>query len=72
MAGSSAGKPAGMGPKYVEVTIDKDTGATEIEAHGFNGQGCRTATAALEKVLGTPKGRKSKDKKKQKVHLGKG
>lgn len=37
--------------KYVTVDIAKD-GSVKIEAHGFDGCGCTTATEQLELVLG--------------------
>ncbi len=37
--------------KTITVKIDK-AGRPKIEAHGFNGQGCREATAPIEKAYG--------------------
>jgi hypothetical protein len=51
--------PLGVGAKYVQIVIDEN-GATTIEAHGFNGVGCREATAGIEGTLGTVKDRKQK------------
>lgn len=39
-------------PKTITLTIDTN-GTPVIEAHGFKGQGCTAATAALEKLLGS-------------------
>ncbi len=44
-------KPATIGNRYVEVTIAPN-GETKIEAHGFTGGACKTATKPLEDALG--------------------
>lgn len=48
--------------KKVTVTISP-LGLPTIEAHGFNGQGCATATAGLEKALSEGKGGYSREYK---------
>lgn len=47
--------PPGMGGRYIEVIIDEE-GDAIVEAHGFQGQGCRAATRELEAKLGKMKG----------------
>ena len=42
-----------MGKQFV-FTIDKDTGGVTIEAKGYKGPACKTATAPYEKLFGTP------------------
>ena len=51
--------PQGIGPKYLEITVD-ESGKTVVEAHGFDGQGCRAATASIEAGLGGVSSRKPK------------
>lgn len=41
--------------EQVVITIG-DGGATKVEAKGFKGQGCKAATEALEKAIGTTTG----------------
>ena len=52
--------PVGIGNKYIEIIVD-ETGQTAIEAHGFNGVGCREATSQIEIGLGAVKNRKPKN-----------
>jgi len=53
-------KPQEVGDKYIEIVVDEN-GKTTIEAHGFNGIGCREATAQIEARLGGVSFRKKKD-----------
>jgi hypothetical protein len=45
--------------KEIHIDIDPDGNVT-VEAHGYTGTSCRTATAALEKALGQVTGRNTK------------
>lgn len=45
--------------KQIKIKIDL-SGATEIDAVGFKGRGCKDATKAIEKALGMISGSKSK------------
>jgi hypothetical protein len=45
--------------QQVIVNIDAD-GNVKIEAVGFKGNACEKATAAIEKAMGSPKGRAKK------------
>lgn len=45
--------------KQIIITIDPQ-GNTTVEADGFKGSGCETATAAIERELGSLKARKRK------------
>lgn len=56
--------------KFIEITIDAD-GEVEIEAHGYTGQTCRTATADIEAKLGGVKRRKQKREALIQQKLGK-
>ncbi len=42
--------------KQIQITIDAD-GDVEIKAEGFSGKTCKTATAFIEKALGSIAGR---------------
>ena len=44
-------KPAHIGGKYIVAEIAKN-GETKIEAHGFTGGACQSATKPLEDALG--------------------
>jgi len=67
--------PVGFGGRYVEVTIETLEGEempkVEIEAHGFQGQGCQLATKGVEVALGKVKKRHVKrgggERQKQRV-----
>lgn len=54
-----AKKPVELGSKYLEIVIDEN-GQTSVEAHGFNGVGCREATKGIEIALGGVRDRKDK------------
>jgi hypothetical protein len=41
-------------PKQIIFDIDPATGGVTIEAKGFKGPECKTATAPYEKLFGTP------------------
>ena len=51
--------PLSVGKKYIEIEISED-GSIKIEAHGFNGVGCREATKQIEINLGSVTARKDK------------
>jgi hypothetical protein len=36
---------------YLEFTVEKD-GATSVQAHGFKGSACKTASRVYERALG--------------------
>jgi hypothetical protein len=40
--------------REIVFTIDKDTGGVTIEAKGYKGPECKTATAPYEKLFGAP------------------
>lgn len=46
--------------KKVVVRIDLDTAECVVEAVGYNGKGCRDATAGLERLLGNVTDRETK------------
>jgi len=48
--------PPGMGNRYLEVIISPN-GETVVEAHGYEGRGCETATQGVEAALGNVKKR---------------
>jgi len=41
-----------FGKKHIVIKINLETAECEIEAVGFNGQGCREATKPFEDALG--------------------
>lgn len=45
--------------KQIKITISLD-GETSVEAVGFKGKGCKSATEAIEKALGMATGVKDK------------
>lgn len=51
--------PLEVGKKYIEIEIS-EKGEVKVEAHGFNGVGCREATRQLEVGLGSVTSRKDK------------
>lgn len=54
----SVAPPIEVGSKYIRIKIHK--GKTTVEAFGYNGVGCREATASIELALGGVSSRKDK------------
>jgi hypothetical protein len=55
---SAVKPPIEVGSKYICVKIHN--GKTTVEAFGYNGVGCREATASIEQTLGGVSSRKDK------------
>lgn len=58
----------------IVVTINLNTGITQVEAQGFEGTGCEAATQAIEEALGGVDERKFKPEYRapQVRHTGRG